>query len=152
MVGKLNEADIEALLERNVVGRLGCTDGDIVYVVPINYIYHNNCILAHSTEGKKIEFMRTHPKVCFEVDETDNLSNWRSVIAWGNFEEVTDEIKKQEHMELMLEKMLTLKIIEASNPPHAFAQRPRPHQPGYVQVVIWRIAVNKKSGRFEKNI
>jgi nitroimidazol reductase NimA-like FMN-containing flavoprotein (pyridoxamine 5'-phosphate oxidase superfamily) len=152
MIGKLNEIEIEALLERNAMGRLGCTNGDSVYVVPMSYIYHNNQILAHSTEGKKIEFMRSHPKVCFEVDEVENYGNWKSVIVWGNFEEVEDELEKQEHMELMVEKMMKLKVPETASPPHAFAERPRPHQPGYVQVVIWRIAINKKSGRFEKNI
>jgi nitroimidazol reductase NimA-like FMN-containing flavoprotein (pyridoxamine 5'-phosphate oxidase superfamily) len=152
MIGKLNETDIEALLERNVIGRLGCTDGETVYVIPINYIYHNNHILAHSTEGKKIDFMRSHPAVCFQVDEIENLVNWQSVIVWGDFEEVEDEMEKQEQMELMVEKMLKLKIVQTPSPPHAFAERPRPNQPGYVQVVIWRIAINKKSGRFEKNI
>lgn len=152
MLGKLNETEIEALLERNVLGRLGCTDGETVYVIPINYVYHKNCILAHSTEGKKITFMRSHPQVCFEVDEIENLVNWQSVIVWGNFEEIEDEMEKQKHMEMMMGKMLKLKIIDQPTPPHEFAERQRPHHPGYVQVVIWRIAINKKSGRFEKNI
>ncbi len=151
MIGKLNEEEIMDLLNSNVIGRLGCTDGETVYVVPINYVFHNNYILAHSTTGKKVNFMRTNPRVCFEVDEVDDLTNWRSAIVWGDFEEVSDELEKQEQMELMVEKMLKLKIIEKPSPPHAYAERPRPHQPGYVEVVIWRIAINKKSGRFEKN-
>jgi nitroimidazol reductase NimA-like FMN-containing flavoprotein (pyridoxamine 5'-phosphate oxidase superfamily) len=151
MIGKLNETQIEALLERNVLGRLGYSDGETVYVIPINYVYHNNYILAHSTEGTKVNMMRSRPQVCFEVDEIENLVNWQSVIVWGHFEEVDDELEKQKHMEMMVGKMLKMKIIDQPTPPHEFAERPRPHQPGYVQVVIWRIAINKKSGRFEKN-
>ena len=32
--------------------------------------------------------MRENPWVCVEVDHMDNLANWRSVIAWGRFEEL----------------------------------------------------------------
>lgn len=39
---------------------------------------------------KKIEMMRKNPKVCFEVDDIKNIFSWKSVIAWGTFEEITD--------------------------------------------------------------
>ena len=35
--------------------------------------------------------MRTNPQVCFEVERVDDLTTWRSVIAWGSYEELTGD-------------------------------------------------------------
>ncbi|HSF44713.1 MAG TPA: pyridoxamine 5'-phosphate oxidase family protein [Chitinophagaceae bacterium] len=151
MVGRLPDIEIENILHNNIVGRLGCTNGQSVYVVPMNYVYTGKYILAHSTEGKKITYMRANPEVCFEVDEVDDIMNWRSVILWGKFEEVEDELEKEHILEELVQHMMKLKVSDASLMPHLSENRVRPHQPGYIKVVVWRIAVNKKSGRFEKN-
>jgi uncharacterized protein len=151
MLGILNDTDIEIILGRNLLGRLGCTDGVITYVVPVNYVYDGHYIIAHSTDGKKIRYMRKNPKVCFEVDEMEDMMNWRSVIAWGDFEEINDELEKQQILSMMVEKMMKLKVSETALPPHTTHDRPRPHQAGSISVVLWRIAVYKKTGRFEKN-
>lgn len=151
MIGKLSDIEINQVLTSNYVGRLGCTDGKTVYVVPINYLFDGRYILAHSPEGKKIKFMRSNPDVCFEVDEVDNMQNWRSVILWGKYEEIDDEIEKEKIMESLVANLMKLKVSEPVLLPHLNEPRARPHAPGYIQVVIWRIDVNKKSGRFEKN-
>jgi len=151
MLGHLTNEEIEQVLTTNLLGRVGCTDGDMVYIVPVNYVYDGQHIIAHSTEGQKIQMMREKPNVCFLVDEMLNMRNWRSVIAWGSFQEITDELEKQKYMDLLWRKMLKLKVSETALPPHAFAKRPRERQPGYVKVVIWRIELNKKTGRFERN-
>ena len=151
MLGELTSGEIEQVLTSNILGRLGCTDGETVYIVPVNYVYDGRYIIAHSTEGQKIIMMREKPEVCFLVDEMLNMRNWRSVIAWGKFEEVTDEVEKQKDMEMLWRKMLKLKVSETALPPHAFAKRPRERQAGYIKVVIWRIDLKKKTGRFERN-
>lgn len=151
MLGDLTIQDIEDVLQHNTLGRLGCADGDTVYVVPVNYAYDGRYIIAHSTEGQKVQMMRKKPGVCFLVDEMQDMANWKSVIVWGQFEEVTDELEKQKAMETLWQKMLKLKVSETALPPHAFGKRPRARQAGYVKVVIWRIDINKKTGRFERN-
>jgi uncharacterized protein len=151
MLGILPDSEIESVLSRNFLGRLGCSDGETTYVVPVNYLYDGRYIIAHSTEGKKIRFMRKNSKVCFEVDEMENMMNWRSVIAWGEYEEVNDELEKQLLLSVMVEKMMKLKASETALPPHAMQERSRPHQAGSISVVLWRIAISKKTGRFEKN-
>ena len=151
MLGILTDIEIEEVLTDNYLGRLGCTDGENIYVVPVNYIYAGGKIIAHSAEGKKIQYMRKRSGVCFEVDEMEDMMNWRSVIAWGKYEEVTDELEKQELLGMMVNKMMKLKISETALPPHATEERHRPHPAGNISVVLWRIVINKKTGRFEKN-
>ena len=51
-------------------------------VDPITYAYHDGAVYGHSTEGQKLHMMRADPYVCFEVEQIDDLANWRSVIAW----------------------------------------------------------------------
>lgn len=55
----------------------------ITYVVPVNYVYDGKFIIAHSVAGMKIQMMRKNRDVCFEVDEMKSITNWKSVIAWG---------------------------------------------------------------------
>ncbi|MDX1762330.1 MAG: pyridoxamine 5'-phosphate oxidase family protein, partial [Christiangramia sp.] len=90
MLGELKNNQIEYLLYCHVVGRIGCYSDNEVYVVPITYAYEDGYIYGHTREGKKIDMMRKNPNVCFEVDVVDNMSNWRSVISWGKFEELKD--------------------------------------------------------------
>lgn len=73
--------EIEKLLKREVVGRIGCTDGDIVYVVPISFVYDGSYIYCHTHEGLKTELMRKRPKICFEVDQLRDMANWQSAIV-----------------------------------------------------------------------
>lgn len=82
MLGELNKREIIDLLERQFIGRLGCHLNGETYVVPVNYVYQNNAIYAHSGEGKKIEMLRANPEVCFQLDEIDNMFKWKSVILW----------------------------------------------------------------------
>lgn len=151
MLGELNHTEIEQLLNNQHLGKLGVTDGNMVYIVPVNYVYDGKYIIGHSTEGMKIRLMRQKPDVCFLVENIQEMNQWETVIAWGRFEEITDEEEKQQAMELLWKKMLKLKVGDTAMPPHASAERPRERQAGYNSVVIWRIALNKKTGRFERN-
>jgi nitroimidazol reductase NimA-like FMN-containing flavoprotein (pyridoxamine 5'-phosphate oxidase superfamily) len=85
---------LKVFLQSQIVGRIGCHDGDLVYVVPISYAYDGEYVYFHSYEGKKIDIMRKNPKICFQIDEMKDMANWKSVIAWGEFEELNDYEEK----------------------------------------------------------
>jgi nitroimidazol reductase NimA-like FMN-containing flavoprotein (pyridoxamine 5'-phosphate oxidase superfamily) len=86
---ELSRAEIDELLREQFVARIGCRDGDDVYVVPIIYAYDGEAFYVASVEGRKVELMRAHPRVCFEVDRYE-AGNWRSAIAYGRYEELRD--------------------------------------------------------------
>ena len=88
MLGELTPEQINAVLFNEVVGRIGCYLEGRTYIVPITYVFDGEAVYGHSAEGLKIRMMRTNPNVCFQVDQRENLANWRSVIAWGVFEEL----------------------------------------------------------------
>lgn len=58
--------------------------------IPITYYYSEakNTIISYAAEGHKIKAMRKNPNVCLEVNEIESVSNWRSVLVYGEFEEL----------------------------------------------------------------
>jgi nitroimidazol reductase NimA-like FMN-containing flavoprotein (pyridoxamine 5'-phosphate oxidase superfamily) len=151
MIGRLSHDEIEELLLCHVMGRLGCNDGQKMYVVPINYVYDGRYIIAHSLVGMKIEMMRRNPNVCFEVDEVKDFTNWKSVIAWGEYQELVAERERYAAMKLFVDRMLRMKISETAIPPELSEQRVHPRSPGNIRPVIYRILLSEKTGRFEKD-
>jgi nitroimidazol reductase NimA-like FMN-containing flavoprotein (pyridoxamine 5'-phosphate oxidase superfamily) len=83
VINEMTANECGALLARASLGRLGCSLDNQPYVVPIRFAYEADDIYALSTLGQKIEWMRANPKVCLEVDEIENQSQWMSVIATG---------------------------------------------------------------------
>ena len=148
MFGSLDHMEIEALLKRQLIGRIGCHAGGLTYVVPISYAYDGTFVYAYTFEGLKIEMMRKNPKVCFEVDDTRQLINWKSVIAWGEFEELTDEESQQKALKKLNERVLPLISSETMrlSPLWPFEIEERENMPG----IFFRIRLTKKTGRFEK--
>lgn len=140
MLGELNDRQIEDLLHGEVIARIGCLDGDRVYVVPVTYAYDGTHVWGHSMDGAKLAAMRAHPEVCVEVEHVDDLSNWRSVIAWGTFEECSGD-DWQAGMALLVERIMPLLTF----PPH---QKPDPQGPK--TGIVYRIKLTSKSGRFEE--
>ena len=85
--------EIEAVIRKATVCRLGLVDRDESYIVPVNFGYERNTIYFHSAlEGRKVELIKRNNKVCFEIDtdvaiEKTDKSNcsvkYRSVIGRG---------------------------------------------------------------------
>jgi nitroimidazol reductase NimA-like FMN-containing flavoprotein (pyridoxamine 5'-phosphate oxidase superfamily) len=82
------EEEARGLLLAAKVGRLGCVDNGEPYIVPINYLFEDDSVYSHSLPGRKLEALRAHPRACLQVDEILDDLNWRSAIAYGNFEEL----------------------------------------------------------------
>ena len=150
MIGKLKEKEIEEVLLKNILGRLGCYDGEKVYIVPVTYVYlDGRYIIAHSIEGMKIRMMRKNPRVCFETDEMKDLTNWKSVIAWGDYQELTTERQRYEAMKVFVDRMMHLKISDTAVLPEMAPNRVHPQSPGQIKSVVFRILFSEKTGRYE---
>jgi nitroimidazol reductase NimA-like FMN-containing flavoprotein (pyridoxamine 5'-phosphate oxidase superfamily) len=78
------------LLKRVSIGRLACSLDNHPYIVPVVFSYEADSVYVFSTVGKKIEWMRQNPKVCLQVDEIGNRSNWTSVLVTGTYLELTE--------------------------------------------------------------
>lgn len=140
MLGELSNAQIEGLLRTEVIARIGCLSEGRVYVVPVSYVYDGTYLWGHGMDGTKLRAMRAHPEVCVEVEQVDDLSNWRSVIAWGTFEECQGD-DWDTGMALLVRRIMPL----LKYPPH---KTPNPSGPKHGSV--YRIRLSDKTGRFEE--
>lgn len=150
MLGTLSKSQIEYLLASQIVGRIGCHLNGKIYVVPINYAFQGKYIYSHTVEGLKLTMMRQNPQVCVEVDEIESFSNWRSVIAWGIFEELKEKKARDKGMKIIKDRLSPYLTHEASSSKqHSF--------PPFVvekstQTTIYRIRITESTGRFEKPV
>ena len=149
MLGTLTEEQIAHVLRSQIIGRLGCNNGSAMYIVPVTYVYYEGHIYAHAKEGMKVKLMRENPHVCLQVDEIDNMANWRSVIVWGEYEELRNAKEQEEGMKIMHDRLGPYQTSETVSPSARITQGADFLQKG-LKTVAYRIKVTKKSGRFEK--
>ena len=148
MLGQLNSKQIEHVLHSLIIGRIGCHADNRTYVVPVTYAYNGTYIYGHTKEGLKINIMRQNPMVCFEVDVMENMRNWRSVIAWGKFEELKTPEQRKEGMKILMDTVMPLMTGETTIS-HSMSDS---HQKTIeaMKGVVYRIELTEKTGRFEK--
>lgn len=143
MLGTLDPEQIDEILRTEVLGRIGCQVDGRVYVVPVTYAYDGECVYAHSGEGTKIRAMRANPEVCFEVEQVDDLARWRSVIAWGVYEELHGDDARR-GMQVLLDRFRPLMVSETAQPTHGMGAA------GPIVAIAYRIRLREKTGRFER--
>ena len=148
MFGKLSPDQVEDFLQKQFIGRLGCHADNITYVVPISYAYDGTYIYGHTFEGMKIEMMRKNPRVCFEIDDTKNLANWQSVVAWGEFEELQVGPERDAAFQKLNARVLPVITSETMR---ISPQWPFPAEDtSAIKGIAYRIRLTEKTGRFEK--
>lgn len=81
------------MLHRETVARLGCHADGRTYVVPMTYAYDGGFLVGHAAEGRKIWMMRANRHVCVEIDRMESPRQWQSVIAWGDYEELSGSVR-----------------------------------------------------------
>ncbi len=133
MIGLMSETEIEAMLFRHRVGRLGCTANDRPYVVPINYVFDGAYIYSYSSPGRKIEIMREQPLVAFQVDEIDSDASWRSVMIEGRYQELNGRERDAAIRLLAHTDSVVTRTLSAGE-----------------RIVVYRIMLTDRSGRFER--
>lgn len=135
MFRRLAKEEAQSLLDEGRTGRLGCITERGPYVVPISYLFHDGDIYAHSAVGEKIHALRRDPRACFQVDEVRDEYRWRSVIAFGSYEEVTDATERESFKRRILTRF-----------PHLTPVESLASDAGGREVVIFRIHVDAVTG------
>jgi nitroimidazol reductase NimA-like FMN-containing flavoprotein (pyridoxamine 5'-phosphate oxidase superfamily) len=151
MLGKLPATEVERLLQSELIARIGCHVEGRTYVVPVAYVYADGSLIGHSTSGMKLDMLRKNPEVCVEVEHVDDLANWRSVIAWGRYEELSGS-EAEQALALLMARFVTLLASETSRPASS-AAAPTTHARTVAAgpTVVYRIRLAEKSGRFERS-
>ena len=136
MVITLDVSEIQELLQSARVARLGCIVDGEPYVVPINYEFRDDAIYGHSLPGLKISALREHPRACVQVDQIETDLRWRSALAFGNFEELSDDAQRQEALTRLLDKYPMMTPVEWNVVDDADTQ----------DIVVFRINIDRMTG------
>ena len=139
MFVRLNEEQATTLLTTESVGRLGCITDSGPYIVPINYYFENNCIYSHSLAGMKISALRLDPRACLQVDQVEGDLGWRSVLAFGNYEEIKSQSERSEILNKLLRHFPMLTPVESALAEDA----------GGSHVIVYRIRIDRITGTAE---
>jgi nitroimidazol reductase NimA-like FMN-containing flavoprotein (pyridoxamine 5'-phosphate oxidase superfamily) len=89
LITELTIDECRQILRGTNLGRLACVRYSQPYIVPIYFDYYEDYLYSFATKGKKIQWMRTNPRVCVEVDYIVDQFNWTTVVAEGRYEELT---------------------------------------------------------------
>jgi uncharacterized protein len=107
-------AGIEDVLRAAQVMRLGLTDGQWPYVVPLDFGYEPGAVYFHcAREGHKLDLLRANPRVCFEVEDPggaaiaatapcDWSASFRSVMGWGRADILETAAEKAHGLETIM--------------------------------------------------
>ena len=113
MITTLNDSQARELLRSARVARLGCIVNGEPYITPINYNFEGDYIYSHSLAGLKITALRANPRACVQVDHVENDLRWRSVLAFGSFEEISSPNERNEVLSKLLKRFPLLTPIES---------------------------------------
>jgi len=113
----LDKDKIEAFLRKARIGHLGMADGQLPYVVPLNFVWINEKLYFHgATGGRRNQIMSANPEVCFAVCEeygtiTDPVpaktdTAYMSVMIFGKAEPIADLDEATHVLQEMFNKYL----------------------------------------------
>ena len=140
MFDKINEDESLSLLSTERVARLGCIVNGEPYIVPVNYFLEDGCIYSHSLPGLKISALRENPRACLQVDAVESDIKWRSVLAFGKYEEVIEPSERSEILGRLLQRFPMLTPVESA----------MVHDAGPPPVIVFRIRIERLSGVAEE--
>lgn len=139
------------LLRESQVGRLGLVSAGRPYVVPITYAFDAHSIIGHSGPGQKLDALRSSETVCFEVEQIDDLHHWRSVIAWGRYEELHGEARTRalELLVAAISPQLDAGATEADPRVAGGERHGHGADPESAKIAVYRIHLDEIHGRYE---
>ena len=142
-----HKPQIEEIINKCQVCHLSMVDeNNMPYVLPFNFGYANDEIFLHSAQqGKKIDVLKNNPNVCVAFSNDYELKyrdegvacsyswKYRSVLAFGKVEFITDFEKKKE----------ALNIIMANYTNREFKY----NDPAVKDVNCYKVVIEKLEGR-----
>jgi uncharacterized protein len=138
--------EIEEIIGRALVCRLGMVDAGKPYVVPLSFGYEEGSLYLHSASaGRKVEVLRQSPEICFEMDVDCEVARGEQACQWGMRFRSIIGFGRAEFLEDVAEKRKGLEVIMAhyaeAGERFAFADRE------VARTVVIRVEIESISGK-----
>jgi hypothetical protein len=107
-------SEIDSVIRRSQVCRLGLSDDGQPYVVPLAFGYDGRAVYFHcAREGRKLDILAKNKSVCLEFDIVEGMVEdiqacgwgirYQSVIAFGSAKVIEDINEKREALAVLME-------------------------------------------------
>lgn len=105
---------LDAIIRDSLVCRLAVAKDNVPYVVPVSFGYDGTALYLHTApDGRKIDFFRANPQVCFEFERQVELRrdpqtackwsmNYESVIGYGTISELVGTPEKEHALQVIM--------------------------------------------------
>ena len=108
-----DRAEIEDIIAKADICRVGLSDNSIPYIVPVNFGFRDNCVYFHcAREGAKLDIIGRNNNVCVEFDidhemRVDDVAcewgfKYRSVIGFGKAYILDDREEKRRALDIIM--------------------------------------------------
>lgn len=134
----LSREECEAVLLRNVVGRVAFAFDRRVEILPIHYVYEDGWLYGRTSPGSKIDMWRHSQWVAFEVDEVRAFFDWTSVVVHGGLYLLRPDGPEMEASAWEQAVVLLRRIVPETGSLHD----PVPHR-----TIVFRIHADELNGR-----
>lgn len=141
-IHEMSEAECRKALTEASHGRLGCVRDNRPYIVPIYFAFDGDYIYGFTTLGQKIEWMRSNPYVCLEIDQLNSHDDWMSVIVFGRYEELPDE-PQFVAARIQAHELLQRRVMWWEPAYIGSAHRDMPHS---ITPIFYRIIIDRVTG------
>jgi nitroimidazol reductase NimA-like FMN-containing flavoprotein (pyridoxamine 5'-phosphate oxidase superfamily) len=136
---------IESIIREATICRIGLSENDIPYIVPMNFGYKDHNLYLHSSKkGKKIRIIKKNNRVCFEIDNNHEIirsespcrfnMRYYSVIGYGNAYLIDDFDGKRRALDTIMEKYSNMSPFE-------YAEN------GINNVIVIRVEIKRMTGK-----
>lgn len=109
-----DEKEIISIIQKAKICRVGFSENNRPYIVPMNFGYKDHCLYFHcAKEGRKIDIIRKNENVCFEIDadheiiNTNRPCNWSttyvSVIGNGKASIIENDALKKDALNIIID-------------------------------------------------
>ncbi|TLX77776.1 pyridoxamine 5'-phosphate oxidase family protein [Labilibacter sediminis] len=108
---------IEGIIRKCDICFVGVVDGDMPYVLPMNFGYKDNVIYLHSApEGRIIDILNKNRNICVSFSTDNELvfqhpevacsyrMKSKSVVAWGKVQFQEDFERKEEALNIIMQQ------------------------------------------------
>ena len=140
----MKKENIEAIIHKASVCRLGMLDGDTPYIVPLCFGYRDDTLYFHgSIKSRKYKLIQKHPKVCFEfdilaepisaLDPCDWDMRYQSVVGFGTALMVEETTEKRQALEMI--------VSQYTNDPRLFTEQ------AMGATAVFKVAIETMTGK-----
>jgi len=113
-----NQDEIESIIKKADVCRVALIDGDLPYIVALNFGYkpgNPSVIYFHCAKtGRKIDIIKKNNNACFQMDVEHELISaekacgftmkYKSIVGYGKIFHVLDKTEKAEGLNLLMKQ------------------------------------------------